>query len=87
MMGSIVIPNWNGCDVLRKALAGVRRLEVKEPLEVIVVDNGSTDGSREMTAKEFGFSTWQGLQFLADADTKTKAAKRVKTIMLASRIR
>ncbi len=43
--------------------------------------------SREMAAKEFGFSTWQGLQFLADPDTKTKAEKRVKTIMLASRIR
>lgn len=41
---SVVIPNWNGAALLPEAL---RSLEAQTlpPLETIVVDNGSTDGS------------------------------------------
>lgn len=45
------------------------------------------DGFRTMVAKENGFSSWVGLQRLADPDTKADAQKRVKTLMMASRIK
>lgn len=43
---SIVIPNWNGRDLLAKYLPSViASIEHHPDSEVIVVDNGSTDGS------------------------------------------
>jgi len=51
---SVVIPCLNEADTLavclRKALAGIRESGVTG--EVIVADNGSTDGSQEIAAKE-----------------------------------
>ena len=41
---SIVIPVHNGRDLLEKLLASIHR-QTAAPLEVIVVDNGSTDGA------------------------------------------
>ena len=49
---AIVILNWNGRDMMRRFLPSV--ITHSEALaEVIVADNGSTDGSCEMLAKEF----------------------------------
>lgn len=51
---SIVIPNWNGRELLEKYLPSV--LEATEPhsgSEVIVVDNGSTDESAAMLKERF----------------------------------
>lgn len=44
-------------------------------------------GVREMVARENGFSSWSGLQRLADAETKKKAEKRFKSLMMATRIK
>lgn len=46
---SIIIVNWNTLGHLRNCLAGI----CEPDAEVIVVDNGSTDGSCEMCAAEF----------------------------------
>jgi GT2 family glycosyltransferase len=43
---SVVIPNWNGRGWLPRCLAAIEGQEVS-PIEVIVVDNGSSDGSLE----------------------------------------
>jgi GT2 family glycosyltransferase len=43
---SVVIPNWNGREEIDECLAALREQTV-EDLEVIVVDNASTDGSLE----------------------------------------
>ena len=43
---SVVIVNWNTLPFLRETLASLRRFS-RPPFEVIVVDNGSTDGSVE----------------------------------------
>ncbi len=48
---SIVIPNWNGEEKLKKNLPSV--LKVRGVLEIIVSDDGSTDGSIELIEKEF----------------------------------
>jgi GT2 family glycosyltransferase len=48
---SIVIINYNTRDDLRACLSALAPLD--PPAEVIVVDNGSTDGSEAMVAAEF----------------------------------
>ncbi len=44
---SVIIVSWNRCDDLDVALASVRRQDYPN-LEIIVVDNGSADGTVEM---------------------------------------
>src|SRR5271163_1970527 len=51
---SIVIPNWNGRGLLEKYLPSVLAAAEQSPgSEVIVVDNGSTDGSPELVLESF----------------------------------
>jgi hypothetical protein len=45
------------------------------------------EGFRNMVAKEQGFSTWAGLQRLADPETKTEAQKRVRALMMAAKVK
>lgn len=46
---TIVIPNYNGMKYIENCLASLRG----EPARVIVVDNGSTDGSRQLVEEQF----------------------------------
>ncbi len=48
---AVVIPNWNGRDWLPACLAAVSAQQ-RAPDEVIVVDNGSVDGSLDYLARE-----------------------------------
>lgn len=51
---AIVIPNWNGRDLLEKYLPSVTAAANRVPgSEVIVVDNGSTDGSADFVRHNF----------------------------------
>ncbi len=51
---SVVIPNWNGKDLMEKYLPSVVKAMAGNPAnEVIVVDNGSTDGSVEFLRRNF----------------------------------
>ncbi len=47
---SIIIVNWNGGELLRRCLASVAQFPPQLPYEIVVVDNASTDGSREWLA-------------------------------------
>jgi GT2 family glycosyltransferase len=49
---SIISLNWNRRDDLRRTLENIRE-QTYEPKEIIVVDNGSTDGSSETMRKDF----------------------------------
>lgn len=49
---AVVIPNWNGVELLPSCLAAVQRQTLK-PARVIVVDNGSEDESVELLAREY----------------------------------
>lgn len=44
----IIVVNWNGGDFLRRCLDSLAHFPPKATHEVIVVDNASTDGSREI---------------------------------------
>jgi GT2 family glycosyltransferase/glycosyltransferase involved in cell wall biosynthesis len=51
---SVVIPNWNGKDLLAKYLPSViEGLKGNPENEIIVVDNGSSDGSAEFVRDQF----------------------------------
>ena len=47
-----VVVNWNRCELLLEALRSLAKSDYSN-LKVIVVDNGSDDGSAEAAAKEF----------------------------------
>lgn len=51
MRVSIVIPNWNGIDLLKKHLGKV--IAVSSGAEIIVADDNSSDGSVEYVKKHF----------------------------------
>ena len=50
---SVIIVNWNLGDLLRRCLKSVIKYAGDLSVEIIVVDNGSSDGSPEMVAREF----------------------------------
>jgi len=52
MLISVVIASLNGSEVLPRCLESLRRT-VYEDIEVIVVDNGSTDGTYEVVKESF----------------------------------
>lgn len=45
---SVIIINWNGAEFIGKCLKGVVECRFSKPWEVIVVDNNSSDKSREI---------------------------------------
>ena len=50
----IIILNWNGKEVLRECLESIEKIDYPN-YEVIVVDNGSTDGSQKMIKEKFPY--------------------------------
>ena len=52
MIISVVIPTYNRRDLLKRALVSVFAQSLP-PTEIIVIDDGSTDGTDLMIAKEF----------------------------------
>ena len=51
---SVVIPNFNGMAYLERVLSSLEKQTVKE-FEVILVDNGSTDGSAAFVEENFSW--------------------------------
>ena len=49
---SVIVVNWNRCNLLRSCLQSLSQ-QTGVSFEVIVVDNGSTDGSVAMVRSEF----------------------------------
>lgn len=50
---SICIVNWNTKDLLQKCLSSIQQITSGIEFEVILVDNGSSDGSADMVRKTF----------------------------------
>lgn len=49
---AIIVPTWNNRELLRKCLSSLQKTEYPS-YRVVVVDNGSTDGSPEQVEREF----------------------------------
>ena len=49
---SVIIPTWNGRDLLRAALQSLRAQSYRD-FEIVIVDNGSSDGTAAMLRAEF----------------------------------
>ena len=52
---SVIILNYNTKDLLKDCLDSLNKVKNEASFEVIVADNGSTDGSCEMLKKDFGW--------------------------------
>lgn len=52
MKVSVVLPNWNGINLVRMCLDSLKNLDFDD-FEVLVVDNGSVDGSQEMIESNY----------------------------------
>lgn len=50
---SVIVPTWNGRGFLDGCLASLEAQTARESMEVIVVDNGSADDTREMVAERY----------------------------------
>ena len=55
LRGTVVIPSWNAAAVLGPCLESLRRQELRGGCEVIVVDNGSTDGTEALLRENEGW--------------------------------
>src|SRR5579871_2359331 len=89
---SVVIPNWNGRDLLEKYLPSVVEAMRGHPdNEIIVVDNGSADGSAEYVAQEFPsvrvLALPTNLGFGGGSNAGFRAAKNDIVVLLNSDMR
>ena len=50
---TIIIINWNGKELLRDCLNSIKKNTKYKNYKIIVVDNGSVDGSIEMLKSKF----------------------------------
>lgn len=89
---SVVIPNWNGRDLLEKYLPPLIRAMSGHPEnEIIVVDNGSTDGSAEFVRQQFPavrvLALPRNLGFGGGSNAGFRAAKNDIVVLLNSDMR
>lgn len=66
----MVVVNWNRRDLLRSCLQSLSRQQLKERFEVVVVDNGSEDGSAEMAETEFARVPAFGLRVIRNESNR-----------------
>ncbi|HLK22593.1 MAG TPA: glycosyltransferase family 2 protein [Bryobacteraceae bacterium] len=67
---SVVVVTWNRRDLLRSCLQSLTRQQLKQPFEVVVVDNGSDDGSEEMALREFSSQETFRLKLIRNPDNR-----------------
>jgi GT2 family glycosyltransferase len=89
---SVVIPNWNGKDLLEKYLPSiVASLAGNPENEIVVVDNGSTDGSAAFVRERFPQVTLlaldRNLGFGGGSNAGFRAAKNEVVVLLNSDMR
>jgi GT2 family glycosyltransferase len=67
---SVVVVTWNRRDLLRSCLQSLTQQNLIQPFEVVVVDNGSDDGSSEMVLKAYENSTIFSLKLIQNPDNR-----------------
>jgi hypothetical protein len=85
MLLSVVVVNWNSIADLRECLSSLAAQRHRE-LEIIVVDNGSTDGSVSMVEREFPgaslIATGENLGFAEACNIGIEASRGAWVCML-----
>lgn len=77
---TVIVINWNTCGLLRDCLRSVTAGDAQEEHAIIVVDNGSTDGSAEMVEREFPqVRLLRNLENLGFAKANNQALRMVAT--------
>lgn len=66
----MVVVTWNRRELLRSCLQSLRSQQWREPFDVIVVDNGSDDGSGEMALGEFAGNPVFRLKLIRNPDNR-----------------
>ncbi len=89
---SVVIPNWNGRDLLAKYISSIIEALAGNPgNEIIVVDNGSQDGSAEFLGQQFPsvrvLALERNLGFGGGSNAGFRAAKNDIVVLLNSDMR
>ena len=67
---SVVVVTWNRRELLKSCLQSLRLQDLKQPFEVIVVDNGSSDSSAEMAHAEFGAESAFRLKLICNPENR-----------------
>ena len=62
--------NWNRRDLLRACLQSLKRQQINQPFEVVVVDNGSDDGSPEMVVSEWEDNPLFHVKLIRNSDNR-----------------
>jgi len=75
---SIIVVSWNTREILRDCLRSIYEQAGDVSFEIIVVDNGSTDGSAEMVAARF-----TAVQLIANPENRGFAAANNQGMALA----
>ncbi len=88
---SIVILNFNGKDYTKNLLDSIEKIDFpKEQIEIIVVDNGSSDGSQEFVRKNYPYvkqiENKKNLGFDEGTNVGVRAAKGKYVAMLSNDI-
>ena len=80
---SVVVVNWDRRELLRECLESLARQTVAA-FEVIVVDNGSTDGSPEMVVRDFSAGRPFQLQLIRNGENRGFCAANNQGMAAAS---
>src|ERR1035441_7504553 len=89
---TVVIPNWNGKDLLAKYIPSIRVALAGNPAnEILVVDNGSSDGSADFLRENFPEVTVlalpENLGFGGGSNAGFRAARNEIVVLLNSDMR
>lgn len=80
LTASIVVPVWNGAETLDACLAALAAQDLQDGHEVIVVDDGSTDGSADVAARHHVTLIRQAHAGAASA--RNRGARRARGLVL-----
>ena len=72
---SVVVLNWNGKAVIEACLESLLH-QTYRPVEIIVIDNGSTDGSGETIKKKYAASKPSSARRNASSDRRNTRMPR-----------
>jgi GT2 family glycosyltransferase len=65
---TVVVVTWNRRDLLDSCLQSLTRQKLNQPFEVVVVDNGSDDGSPQMVLREYARGAGFRLQMIRNSE-------------------